>query len=699
MKLHTPIEYLKGVGPKKGELLRKELGIAEVRDLINYFPFRYIDRSRIYKLAELTEDMSLVQCMGRLGQFKLQGGGRRKRLTAELTDDTGSMELVWFQGARWVSQSLKPGQVYLVFGRPGKFGRKMSMAHPEMELMTRPENLKKRSGLRPVYSSTEKLKKAGLETRHLEKLMKQMLEQLTERIPEILPQDYLDQLKLVDRQLAFYQVHFPCDQAAMQHARRRLKFDELLLVQLQILSNANQTHKERKGYLLDQVGEMFNRFYDEKLPFKLTGAQKRVVKEIHRDMRSGIQMNRLLQGDVGSGKTVVALLSILLAIDNGKQAALMAPTEILARQHYQGISDMLYGLPVGVEVLTGSSSKADRQRIHDGLRNGSVHLLIGTHALIEDQVMFDRLGLVIIDEQHRFGVAQRARLWEKGKELPHVLVMTATPIPRTLAMTLYGDLDTSVLDELPPGRKEIVTRHSYEKDRLQIFGFLKKQIAEGRQVYIVYPLIEESAKLDLQNLMEGYESIQRAFPAPDYKISIVHGRMKAEDKQKEMMRFKAGQTHIMVATTVIEVGVDVPNASVMVIENADRFGLSQLHQLRGRVGRGASQSYCVLISGHKLSNDARRRLECMVQTNDGFKIAEVDLEIRGPGDLTGTQQSGLPAFKIANLVTDYKELKLARYLAMEILKSDPRLEEERHRGLNISLRKLRENQLDWSLIS
>lgn len=697
--LNTPIEFLKGVGPEKAKVLRSELGIDTFRHLAQHYPFRYIDRSRIYPIGELSEELPFVQVKGKLMRIQEAGSGKGKRLTAQLVDKTGSIELVWFGGANWVQKTLKQGLTYIVFGKPGLFGHKLNMAHPEMELLKADVQLENRSGFRPVYHTTEKLKKRALDTKQLEKLVKTMLTQLGGEIEETIPAYLCKEYRLVDRKVALHQIHFPSDAGAMQKARFRLKFEELFFLQLQILQSSKKRQAQLQGYPLPAVGSLFNRFYKEVLPFELTGAQKRVVREIHHSTRLGAQMNRLLQGDVGSGKTLVALLAMLMAVDNGKQAALMAPTEILAKQHYTGISFFLKDLPITVRLLTGSTPKAQRRLIHEELENGSCHILIGTHALIEDKVQFKCFAMAIVDEQHRFGVAQRARLWTKSKIAPHVLVMTATPIPRTLAMTLYGDLETSVLDELPPGRKPIDTRHYFEKSRLQVYGFIKTQIDMGRQVYIVYPLIDESEKLDLNNLMEGYESISREFPSPQYKVSVVHGRMKAEDKDLEMHRFKEGKTQIMVATTVIEVGVDVPNASVMVIENAERFGLSQLHQLRGRVGRGSNKSYCVLITGQKLSNEGRRRMETMVQTNDGFKIAEVDLEIRGPGDISGTQQSGLPNLKIADLVSDNEIVGLAREAAKKVLENDKALTHPAHSMIQTELQKLASNWANWSLIS
>lgn len=697
--LDTPIEYLKGVGPQKAKALTSELGISTFGHLLQHYPFRYIDRSKIYEIGELTEDLPFVQVKGKLMRIQESGAGRSKRVTAQLIDKSGSLELVWFGGATWIQKSLKAGMPYLVFGKPSLFGHKLNMAHPEMELLTNDTKLKDRSGFRPVYHTTEKLKKRSLDTKQLEKLVKTLLLQLQGNVPETIPEYICKQYHLVDKKVAAHQIHFPADVPAMQKARYRLKFEELFFLQVQILQSSKKRQAKLQGYPLPKVGELFNKFYNEILPFELTGAQKRVVREIHHSTRQGAQMNRLLQGDVGSGKTLVALLSMLMAVDNNKQAALMAPTEILAKQHYTGISFLLKDLPINVRLLTGSTPKAQRRVIHEELENGSCHILIGTHALIENKVQFKCFAMAIVDEQHRFGVAQRAKLWTKSQIAPHVLVMTATPIPRTLAMTLYGDLETSVLDELPPGRKPIDTRHYYEQSRLKVYGFMKSQIDEGRQIYIVYPLIEESEKLDLNNLMQGYESISRAFPSPQYKVSVVHGRMKPEDKDLEMHRFKEGKTQIMVATTVIEVGVDVPNATVMVIENAERFGLSQLHQLRGRVGRGSNKSYCVLITGQKLSNEGRRRMETMVQSNDGFKIAEVDLEIRGPGDISGTQQSGLPNLKIADLVSDSQIVASAREAAKKVLENDKTLSHPAHAMIEAELQKLTSKWANWSLIS
>lgn len=697
--LQTPIEFLKGVGPEKAKVLRTELRIDTFGNLLQHYPFRYIDRSKIYSIGDLTEDLPYVQVRGKLMRIQESGMGKLKRLTAQLIDKSGSIELVWFAGASWIQKTLKQGMPYLVFGKPNLFGHKLNIAHPEMELLTTDVKLEDRSGFRPVYSTTEKLKKRSLDTKQLEKLVKNLLLHIKSNISETIPAYVCKEYHLVDKKIACHQIHFPSDVPSMQKARFRLKFEELFFLQVQILQSSKKRQSRLQGYPLPTVGPLFNQFYKEVLPFELTGAQKRVVREIHHSTRLGVQMNRLLQGDVGSGKTLVALLAMLMAVDNNKQAALMAPTEILAKQHYTGISFLLKDLPITVRLLTGSTPKAQRRVIHEELENGACHILIGTHALIESKVQFQCFAMAIVDEQHRFGVAQRAKLWTKSKIAPHVLVMTATPIPRTLAMTLYGDLETSVLDELPPGRKPIETRHYYEQSRLQVYGFMKKEIDQGRQVYIVYPLIEESEKLDLNNLMEGYESISRAFPSPQYKVSVVHGRMKAEDKDLEMHRFKERKTQIMVATTVIEVGVDVPNASVMVIENAERFGLSQLHQLRGRVGRGSNKSYCVLITGQKLSNEGRKRMETMVQSNDGFKIAEVDLEIRGPGDISGTQQSGLPNLKIADLVSDSQIVAMAREAAKKVLENDSSLLHPAHTMIASELQNLSNDWANWSLIS
>ncbi|MEZ4740550.1 MAG: ATP-dependent DNA helicase RecG [Flavobacteriales bacterium] len=701
--LRTPIEFLKGVGPQRAELLRSELGIHTFNDLLQHFPFRYVDRSRFHSVSELNEEMAQAQLRGKLGPLRTMGEKQRRRLTASFTDATGTVELVWFKGVRWLQASLKPGQEYILFGKPNVFQGRFNFPHPELELAATWEQGLSAS-LQPVYHTTEKLTAKGLGSRAIWSLQKTLLPQVMGHLPETLSDELVDWLAGLSREEAYRQLHAPQDQARLDEAIRRLKFEELFFIQLLLLKQKQELQERIKGNVFQQVGEHFNTFYKEHLPFELTGAQKRVVKEIRKDMGSGGQMNRLVQGDVGSGKTLVGLLSMLIALDNGFQSALMAPTEILAQQHFATLSRFLENMPVVVRLLTGSTRTAERKSILQALRAGEVHLIVGTHALLEDRVVFDKLGLVVIDEQHRFGVAQRARLWAKSAVPPHVLVMTATPIPRTLAMTLYGDLDTSVIDELPPGRKPVRTEHRTDHARSAVFGFLEKEIGKGRQVYVVYPLIEEAdpAKMqgiELKDLTDGFESITRRFPLPKYAVSMLHGRMDQATKDYEMARFKKGETNILVATTVIEVGVDVPNASVMVIENAERFGLSQLHQLRGRVGRGAEQSYCILMSGNKLGNDARARLETMVRTNDGFEIAEVDLRLRGPGDLMGTQQSGIPELHIADLVTDATLLQQARQVAMRLLDRDPGLTEPKNVRIARSLAELRAGRPLWGRIS
>ncbi len=695
--LDTPIEYLKGVGPKRAALLRKEAGIFTFEDLLFYFPFRYIDRSKIYKIGEINSDLAYVQLKGTISDVRVIGVRRAKRLTALLTDDTGQIELVWFQGIKWVMDTFTSGLEYIVFGKPSIFNRKFNIAHPEIELAEAYEKTM-RSGLQGIYSTTEKLKRSGLNNKNLVKLMKTLVSSAPGNIREILPDEIMKRLSLTGREQALLSIHFPEDQRSLQKARARLKFEELFFIQLRLLKEKIIRIQKVNGRKFSLVGDYTHDFYNEKLPFELTEAQKRVIREIRKDIGSGRQMNRLLQGDVGSGKTLVALMSMLIALDNGYQACIMAPTGILAMQHYNSISKLIEGLGIELELLTGSTRASSRKRILEQLLSGELQILIGTHALIEESVRFRELGLVVIDEQHRFGVAQRAKLWKKDAIPPHVLVMTATPIPRTLAMTFYGDLDISVIDEMPRGRKPVMTYHYHDSARLKLYGFLRRQISEGRQVYIVYPLIKESEKLDLKDLMDGYESIVREFPLPQYAVSIVHGKLKPADKEFEMQRFIRGETQIMVATTVIEVGVDIPNASVMVIESAERFGLSQLHQLRGRVGRGADQSYCILMSGNKQTNEARSRLEIMVRTNDGFEIAETDLRLRGPGDLQGTQQSGILELKIANLVKDEKIIKYARDLATEILDEDPDLNMQKNRPLSFYLASLNEKQEDLSSI-
>lgn len=671
--LDTTIEFLKGVGPKRAEILQKELGIYTYADLLGCYPFRYIDRTRFYKINELDADLPYVQILGRITGKETIGEKHKKRIVARLTDETGTIELVWFQSLKWVDENVMRGKVYIAFGKPTVFNGSYSISHPEMESYPRPATLTGNLTLQPVYNSTEKLKKFSLDSKGIQKMQALVIEQCLQEIRETIPAYILDKYRMVNRREALLNIHFPKDTTALQNAQRRLKFEELFFIQLQLLSNKQFRELKFKGHLFSTVGERVNTFYKDILPFELTGAQKRVIKEIRLDTQRGIQMNRLVQGDVGSGKTVVALMSMLLANDNGYQACMMAPTEILARQHYHSISSLLDGRLIKVDILTGNTTKKQRILLHEQLEAGEIDILVGTHALIEDKVVFKNLGLVVIDEQHRFGVEQRAKLWRKNSTPPHILVMTATPIPRTLAMTLYGDLDVSMIDELPAGRKPIETKHLVEGQRLRMFGFMKTEIAKGRQVYVVYPLIKESEKLDLLHLEAGIEQMRYQFPLPDFQISIVHGQMPNKDKQYEMQRFIDGQTQIMVATTVIEVGVNVPNASVMIIENAERFGLSQLHQLRGRVGRGAEQSFCILMSGEKLSREGRKRLETMVMTNNGFEISEIDLELRGPGDLSGTMQSGVLDLKLADLVKDQQILHEARNTVIEIFQQDPTL--------------------------
>lgn len=672
--LDTTIEFLKGVGPKRAELLQKELGIYTYDQLLNHYPFRYIDRTRFYKIKELDPDLPYVQILGRITGKEQIGDKHKKRLVARLTDETGSIELVWFQSLKWVDENLVRGKVYIVFGKPTLFNGSFSISHPELENYPRPATMTGNLTLQPVYNSTEKLKKFFLDSKGIQKLQTQLIEQYLGEVRETLPAYVLQKYQMVTKKEAILNIHFPKDVQLLKAAERRLKFEELFYIQLQLLHNKQMREWKFKGHRFDVVGERVNTFYKDILPFPLTNAQKRVIKEIRLDTQRGVQMNRLVQGDVGSGKTVVALMSMLLANDNGFQACMMAPTEILARQHYASIVELVGDSLVRVDILTGSTTKKQRTKLHAALEAGEIDILVGTHALIEDKVVFKNLALVVIDEQHRFGVEQRARLWRKNNVPPHILVMTATPIPRTLAMTLYGDLDVSVIDELPVGRKPIETRHLYEGQRLRMFGFMKTEIAKGRQVYVVYPLIKESEKLDLLNLEAGIEQMEYQFPRPQYQLSIVHGKMSNADKQFEMQRFIEGKSQIMVATTVIEVGVNVPNASVMIIENSERFGLSQLHQLRGRVGRGAEQSYCILMSGNKLSADGRLRLDTMVKTNNGFEISEIDLQLRGPGDITGTQQSGVLELKVADLATDQLILQEARNTVIDILAGDPNLE-------------------------
>lgn len=697
--LQTPIEYLKGVGPQRGELLRKELGIHRYEDLVNFFPNRYIDRTRYYKINELQKNDSEVQISGKIINIKtVEFGKAKKRLVATFVDETGQIELTWFQGHKWIRDSLKINVPYVIFGKVSYFGNTYNMAHPEMELHTEHEQ-SLRSAMQPVYPSTETLTNRGISNRVVNKMMQQLFLETQAKFMETLPIYLLDELKLIPKNAALFNIHFPKSQELLSKAQFRLKFEELFFIQLQLITkNLVRKHKI-KGHPFTVVGENFNNFFQNHLPFELTNAQKKVLKEIRNDMGTNAQMNRLLQGDVGSGKTIVALMAMLIALDNGFQSCLMAPTEILANQHYNGLAELAKHLNINIKILTGSTKTADRKIIHEELENGSLHIIIGTHALLEDKVQFHNLGLAIIDEQHRFGVEQRSKLWQKNDIPPHVLVMTATPIPRTLAMSLYGDLDISVIDELPPGRKPIQTVHRYDSNRLKVWKFIKDEIAKGRQIYIVYPLIQESETMDYKDLMDGYESISRDFPLPQYSISIVHGKMKAADKDAEMKRFAEGKTNIMVATTVIEVGVNIPNASVMIIESAERFGLSQLHQLRGRVGRGAEQSYCILMTSFKLSSDSKVRLETMCQTNDGFEIAEVDLKLRGPGDIMGKQQSGILQLQIADLVRDRDILMLARNEALTLLKKDPSMTLPEHHTLRGVFIELSKKKNIWNYIS
>jgi ATP-dependent DNA helicase RecG len=689
--------YLSGVGPKKAEILKKELKIASFEDLLYHFPYRYIDRSRFYSIREITGDMPYIQVKGKITSLKLVGEGRGKRMTGTFSDGTGTLELVWFRGLKYLKEQIKPNETYILFGKPSKFNNTINVVHPELD---KEQNGKVPffAGLQPFYNTTEKMKNSYLGSRAMFKLVQNVFQAYNSVIPETLPASIIENLKLMNINQALRHIHMPPDAQTLQNASFRLKFEELFYIQLNILRLRNQRTYHLQGHVFTKVGNYFNQFYAENLPFELTNAQKRVIKEIRRDMGSGQQMNRLLQGDVGSGKTLVALMVMLIAIDNNYQASIMAPTEILATQHLESLSEMLRGLDIKIGLLTGSTKKAAREKLHAELQSGELNILIGTHALIEDTVKFHNLGLVVIDEQHRFGVAQRARLWKKNLSPPHVLVMTATPIPRTLAMTTYGDLDVSVIDELPPGRKPIQTSHVYQKKRLGVNKFVKEQIDAGRQVYVVYPLIEESEKMDFQNLTDGFEYIKEAFPRNT--VSMVHGRMKPADKDAAMQEFASGKAQILVSTTVIEVGVNIQNASVMIIESAERFGLSQLHQLRGRVGRGAEQSYCILMTGYKLSNETRKRMEIMTQTNDGFEIAEADMKLRGPGDLEGTQQSGLPfELKIANLGKDTRILQMARNVAQDILREDPLLESQENSILRRQLKKLAQQKMNWAMIS
>jgi len=689
---------LKGVGPAKADLLKKELGMYTWQDLIEHYPLRYVDRSQFYTISELHPELQNIQIKGKVVNVEEIGGGRKSRLVARLRDETGLVELVWFKGIKYIKPLLKPGLEYVVFGKPSLFNNRFNLSHPEIVPVVE-WNKKQRSGLEAVYPSTEKLKARYLDSKGLRKLIENLLLEIHGKVEETLPNYLLDDYKLMSRGRAFLEVHRPNTHEIIRKAEARLKFDELFYIQMKILRSKVANKRKFKGFVFKEVGANFNNLYGDVLPFDLTGAQKRVLKDIRRDTASGYHMNRLVQGDVGSGKTLVALMSMLLAIDNGYQTCLMAPTEILAQQHQASIQELLEPLGIEVGLLTGSVKTKERRGIHEALESGELKMLVGTHALLEDKVKFKNLALAVIDEQHRFGVAQRSKLWKKNTSPPHILVMTATPIPRTLAMTVYGDLDTSIIDELPPGRKPIVTRHFRDNQRLRVLSFMKQQIDLGRQVYVVYPLIEESETMDYKDLMDGYESIVRYFPRPKYQLSIVHGRMKPADKDYEMQMFAEGKTQIMVATTVIEVGVNVPNASVMVIESAERFGLSQLHQLRGRVGRGGEQSYCILMTGQKLGKESRTRMETMVKTNDGFEISEVDMKLRGPGNIEGTQQSGLMEMKIANIVQDSKIVSFARAKALEILEVDPDLVDPKNQIIYQNLQQAMGGKINWGRIS
>jgi ATP-dependent DNA helicase RecG len=696
--LATPIEYLKGVGPQRAELLKKELGIFTFKDLLEHYPNRHIDKTKLNLISDINPTTEYIQVAGKLLQFETVGERQGKRIVGHLKDKSGFLELAWFQGLNWIKKTLQPGQEYLVYGKVSFYLGEPQIIHPEMELLT-DEKKEGKSFLDPIYPTTEKLKSKGLGGRQIGKLTAVLMKMINKKeIPENLSEGIIKKLKLINRFDAFRQIHFPTTPAEYDEPTNRLKFEELFFAQLGMARLKSQRHRFSKGISFEKVGDLFNNFYKTYLPFELTNAQKKVIKEIRADMATGKQMNRLLQGDVGSGKTIVALLTMLIAADNGYQSCLMAPTEILAQQHYNNISEFLKEMPVGVRLLTGSTRTAVRKEIQQMLLNGSLQILVGTHAVIEKEVQFKNLGFSIIDEQQRFGVAQRARLWEKSDISPHILVMTATPIPRTLAMTAYGDLDYSVIDEMPPGRQTITTVHRYETNRHKVMQFLKSEIEKGRQVYIIFPLIEESAKLDYENLMKGYENIKAWFPEPKYWISMVHGRQKAGQKQTNMQRFVSGDTQIMVSTTVIEVGVDVPNASVMVIESAEKFGLSQLHQLRGRVGRGSEKSYCILLTGTGIGNEARERMKTMVATNNGFVIAEKDLELRGPGEIEGTKQSGALNFRLASIVKDRPFLEVARNFAIDIINEDPELNSAENLQIKSYLQTL-QGKTAWSRIS
>lgn len=695
--LLTSIEYLKGVGPKRAELLRKEAGIFRYEDLLSYFPFRYVDKSKFYNISEIDDELTYVQLKAKIISINEIGVGRKKRLSVKVEDETSEIELVWFKGVKWIKPNLHVGQTYIVFGRPARFGKGWNIAHPEIEIFdpSKPFGGK----FQPVYHTTEKLSNTGLNSRGIEKTIGQLLPLVLPSLENILSDEIINDYKLLSLKQAYASIHAPKNLEEAQKALFTLKFQELYFLQLRLLKQKHLLERKIKGHVFENVGQIFNDFYNNYLPFELTNAQKRVIKEIRKDLASGKQMNRLLQGDVGSGKTLVALISALIAADNGYQTCIMAPTEILTQQHFQTISELLKEMSINVQLLTGSTKQKERNDIHENLLSGKTHIIIGTHALLEEKVQFNNLGLAIVDEQHRFGVAQRAKLWSKNEIPPHMLIMTATPIPRTLAMTFYGDLDTSIIDELPPGRKPVKTIHQYDSARLKVFGFLEKEIEKGRQVYVVYPLIEESEKLNYKDLTDGFESVSRRFPLPKYRVGIVHGRMKSEEKDYEMKQFADGKTNILVSTTVIEVGVNVPNASVMVIESAEKFGLSQLHQLRGRVGRGAEQSYCILMTDVKLTHDARKRLETMVRTNDGFEISEVDLKLRGPGDIMGTRQSGELGLKLADLSKDSQIVSVSRQAAEKTLKEDSDLNLPKNQSIRQELIKQMKNSPNWSRVS
>ena len=698
MNLNNPIYYIRGISNARASKLSSEIGLRTINDLLHFFPYRYIDRTKFHKINELVNNTSEVQIIGAITDVKTIKQKTGTRLIARFQDETGFLELVWFKGHKWIKDSLKINTQYVIYGKLNHFNGMFSIVHPEMDILS-DYKAKLQTKLQPIYSSTDKLVNSGVSNKVFRGYIQELLQQIFEKIEESLSSELISAHQLIGKKEALLNIHFPTSPEMLEKAQYRLKFEELFFIQLQLIRKKIIRKNKIKGYVFAKVGDFFNEFYSNYLPFNLTNAQKKVLKEVRKDVASNAHMNRLLQGDVGSGKTIVALLTMLLAVDNGFQASIIAPTEILATQHYYAISDLLKKMNISVDLLTGSTKVKKRREIHKNLENGQLHILIGTHAILEEKVSFKNLGIAIIDEQHRFGVAQRSKMWKKNKLPPHILVMTATPIPRTLAMSVYGDLDISVIDELPPGRKEVQTVHRFDKNRLAVFNFMKKEIEKGRQVYVVYPLIKESQAMDYKDLMDGFESISREFPIPKYQISIVHGKMKASDKEYEMQRFVKGETHILVATTVIEVGVNVPNASIMVIESSERFGLSQLHQLRGRVGRGGDQSYCVLLSGVKLSSEAKTRLKTMVETSDGFKIAEVDLKLRGPGNMMGTQQSGVLNLRIADVVKDSPILYNARNAAIDLLKEDPNLVKPENNQIHKTFAEISKTSGAWSNIS